>query len=201
MTPTPLHLFSRDRLATRATAAGLVACGAITFTLSTAGPSAAEDALTCNGKAVTILVNGLDHGRVVFGDSSDDVILAFGGGHQIFGLSGHDTICTVSDSLTGDEIDGGRGDDYIDAGDGNDSIDGADGADRIFSGIGDDSVDGGEGDDYVAGEASNDRIEGGTGWNIVRGGAGNDVMIGGSGKDDLLGDAGDDHVSGGGYND
>lgn len=124
MTRSPVHLFSRDRVATGARTAALVACGAFALaaTATVAAPaSAVEDSLTCDGKDVTIVAGPFAHGSSVYGTAGNDVIMALGGGHLIYGQGGNDSICAVSDDgSTGDGISGGTGDDYISAGGGND---------------------------------------------------------------------------------
>jgi Ca2+-binding RTX toxin-like protein len=104
-------------------------------------------------------------------------------------------------------VEGGAGDDLIDAGytgdPEGDRIDAADNqtgtdADVVTAGAGDDTVRAGLGDDSVAGEAGNDLIETGAGADTAEGGEGADTLDGGAGNDSLAGGAGDDSLRGDG---
>lgn len=152
--------------------------------------------------------------RIEFnGGISDDTFSAVGMTIPVVAL-GHDG----HDSLTGgaarNSIDGGDGDDIIQAagpssfygqfgddritgGDGADYIDGGDGNDVINAGGGDDEVDGGAGNDTIDGGAGVDVLRGFVGMDDLRGGTHNDVLEGGPGLDRLQGDQGDDTLRGG----
>ncbi|UOD50383.1 DUF4214 domain-containing protein [Orrella daihaiensis] len=82
-----------------------------------------------------------------------------------------------------DTIDGGGGDDYIEAGAGNDTIDSGGGDDYIDAGGGDDTINGGDGADEIYGMAGSDRIDGGDGADKIYGGVGVDTLTGGAGND------------------
>ncbi len=132
------------------------------------------------------------------GDPANDLDTVYGG-------AGDDTI------LTGDDAD------YIDGGSGNDSIDAGLDADTIFGGAGDDFIVGGEGSDSIEAGEGNDTVYAGlapgypdalnipdatdlvpnNGMDTVNGGAGNDVIYGADDDDVLNGDAGEDYIDGG----
>ena len=108
-------------------------------------------------------------------------------------------------------IDGGDGDDMIDAGlgididtifggAGNDTINSGDGIDWVYGGDGDDSIDAANGFDRVFGGAGNDTIDGGATSDTIYGGAGNDSILGGGGSksyDLIFGEDGADTIEGG----
>jgi Ca2+-binding RTX toxin-like protein len=85
-----------------------------------------------------------------------------------FGTPDADTITGTDETLFGDHLYGGNGDDTINALDGDDYVEG---------GLGDDLIDGGKGFDT---------LRGGRGADVLTGGAGNDVLAGGSGADTYL---------------
>jgi Ca2+-binding RTX toxin-like protein len=98
-------------------------------------------------------------------------------------------------------IDGGAGDDYLQAGggpatliggDGNDKLIGGRGNDILIGGLGNDILLGGSGDDILDGGDGNDLLLGGRGSDKLYGGAGNDLLVGGFGKDTLDGGTGKD---------
>ena len=139
----------------------------------------------------------------------------------MIGGGGNDTILAW---FGADSIEGGDGDDYINAGapgpsadqDGDDTISGGSGHDTVHGGHGDDVVEAGLGNDVVYGGAGNDYIDdgfgsyqaggddyfdGGVGDDEIWGGAGNDTIMGGDGDDTLSGEEGVDVVLGGDGND
>lgn len=129
---------------------------------------------------------------------------------------GGDTITTGdgNDVVRGrkgnDMISGNGGDDILDGGEHADTIDGGAGNDMLFGGHGEDTLTGGAGDDFLRGGQSRDKLEGGAdndelfgggGRDSLKGGIGNDTLNGGNGKDRLSGGAGDDVLDGGGSRD
>ncbi|MCG6902027.1 MAG: Ig-like domain-containing protein, partial [Rhodobacter sp.] len=114
---------------------------------------------------------------------------------NINGTNGDDLI-DRSAQTTGDNIDGGNGDDTIIAGSGNDTIDGGRGNDDVNAGGGDDFVDGGDGNDTLVGGTGNDTLRGVKNDDEMHGGDGNDELDGGSGNDTLFGDDGNDELLG-----
>ena len=145
-------------------------------------PAAADAAITCDGRAVTIMGNGTD--EIIQGTGGDDVIHGRGGADTIDGRGGNDVICGGGGW---DVISGGGGDDVILGQGGRDTIAGNSGADDITGGYGVDTIDGGPG---------NDTVTGGDGHDIINGGGGNDTLRGGGGKDTISGDAGNDTIEG-----
>ena len=106
----------------------------------------------------------------------------------------------------GDWIEGGIGNDVIDAGDGANSIWGHDGDDQITSGSGSDWIEGGTGNDVIdAGDGANsiwghdgdDQITSGSGSDWIEGGIGNDVIDAGDGANSIWGHEGDDQITSG----
>jgi Ca2+-binding RTX toxin-like protein len=85
-----------------------------------------------------------------------------------FGTPDADTITGTEETLFGDHLYGGNGDDTISALDGDDYVEG---------GLGDDLIDGGKGFDT---------LRGGQGADVLTGGDGNDILAGGSGADTYL---------------
>jgi Ca2+-binding RTX toxin-like protein len=107
-------------------------------------------------------------------------------------------------------MDGGPGDDYLQAGGGDAVLLGGAGNDKLIGGWGDDELRGGSGNDYLSGGwgddqlyggAGDDKLVGGDGDDVIRGGSGNDYLDGGSGNDQLYGGTGDDRLYGGSGND
>ncbi|MFJ5221696.1 calcium-binding protein [Streptomyces sp. NPDC088400] len=125
--------------------------------------------------------------------------------------AGADTL-TENESVNGNFVIGGAGDDTITAGkytvasggDGDDTIHAAAGSiaqggndnDTIYSNGDDSIVDGDEGDDEIHGDAGAQSLSGGDGNDAIDGGAGNDFIYGGKGNDVLHGDEGDDTIYG-----
>lgn len=116
-----------------------------------------------------------------------------------------DVIFMASEVLLGtnasETIDGGPGDDEINALGGDDQGDGGAGNDTILAGWGDDRFLGGAGDDRLFGNTGNDFLSGQDGADRIFGGPGNDALRGGDGNDHLIGNAGDDDIKGGLGND
>ena len=100
-------------------------------------------------------------------------------------------------TVDGNIIDGGAGDDYIEGGLGADYIKGGSGNDVIYGLNGDDVIRAGGGDDYVDGGKGNDNINVGSGKNIAFGGNGDDVIKAGSGDNVLVGGRGSDSIKAG----
>lgn len=121
------------------------------------------------------------------------------------GTSGDDFIYAEKNSGTpGDTtaksqwIEGGAGNDYINANSGEDTVFGGDGNDKIAGGLDNDTLEGGAGADRIYGGSEDDRIYGDSGSDLLYGGTGNDSVYSGSGSDKVyLGD-GDDYVRVGG---
>ncbi|MFT7045491.1 MAG: Ca2+-binding RTX toxin-like protein [Celeribacter sp.] len=97
----------------------------------------------------------------------------------------------TSDSV----LNGGGGDDVIEAGKGNDVVNGGTGDDLIAGGQDNDRLYGEAGDDQIWGDAGRDRLYGHRGDDTLYGGSGNDILRGGEGRDWLQGGTGDDVFS------
>ncbi len=102
----------------------------------------------------------------------------------------------------GDQIDNGDAadgseDDYVEAGDGNDTIRSGAGDDSVLADLGDDSIESGAGNDTVRGGMGDDTILGGIGDDSLYGNEDDDSIEGGDGADSIYGETGDDFVSGG----
>ncbi len=111
--------------------------------------------------------------------------------------------------VSGDELRGGSGNNYIDGGEGQDSIYGGDstsgvdtligggGLDTIRGQRGADTITGGAGNDLLYGDLGDDTIDGGDGNDEIYGGAGNDSLAGGGDTDSIFGDEGNDTIDAG----
>ncbi|MBO1352005.1 MAG: putative Ig domain-containing protein [Hormoscilla sp. GUM202] len=111
---------------------------------------------------------------------------------------------------TGDEFQGGAGDnslegesedDRIYGNGGNDSLTGYAGDDILYGGSENDTLIGGNGNDTLYGGSENDSLIGDAGNDILNGGDGIDTLIGGAGNDTLNGGDGIDTLIGGAGND
>ncbi|MEM5518979.1 DVUA0089 family protein, partial [Henriciella sp. AS95] len=98
-------------------------------------------------------------------------------------------------------VDGGDGDDTIQAQFFDDYLRGGHGNDEIFGWSGNDQIFGDDGHDVLLGEEGNDSIDGGFGDDELDGGTGNDLLLGDVGEDYLYGREGDDELNGGGGTD
>ena len=110
---------------------------------------------------------------------------------------GDDKVRIGADVTMATYIDGGEGNDDLQAGMGNTTMIGGLGDDKLQGGAGTDWLDGGEGNDYLDGGNGNDQLEGNKGDDILNGGDGNDDLSGDEGDDILLGGAGIDLLNGG----
>lgn len=171
------HEHGRPRSSSRrvATLAGAVAV--VSLSISSAGaepwgdPLLPTDAPTCAGYDPTIYGGPRDSD--IEGTGGNDVIVAVGSSHWIYGYGGNDLICTFGPE--GDHIRGGNGNDRVYAGVGLDDIEGGDGADRLYGGDANDSILGQRGDDYLNGGYGDDEMSGGAfGKDTADGGPGGD---------------------------
>ena len=108
------------------------------------------------------------------------------------GLGGNDTIRvnTGKLALAGIRIDGGAGDDIIDA-------TGYQGVVMVSGGPGHDTITGGDNNDLLEGNEGDDTITGGLGNDKINGGEGNDRIFGNGGDDDIIKSSGYDTIDGG----
>lgn len=120
------------------------------------------------GTPYTDTLIGTDDANLVIGGEGDDVIESLDGDDTIYADSigcGSSTPHTANS----DQINGGSGDDWIQAGhqcggaDGNDIANGEDGNDEILGGAGDDQLTGGPGDDDIKAMSGVDTVDGGDG--------------------------------------
>src|SRR5690606_19140514 len=120
---------------------------------------------------------------------SYEVELARGQEITIRAGDGDDTIEVDAGVSVNFVIEGGEGNDVIDALGSGDN--------RIAGGAGNDVIQVGSGNNYVEGGAGDDAITVlGEGRNVLYGGAGNDAISGGQGIDYIDGGAGDDSIDG-----
>ncbi|MGR2923170.1 calcium-binding protein [Acinetobacter sp. 1125_18A] len=90
---------------------------------------------------------------------------------------------------------------YVDGGAGNDTINATSNNDYFLGNAGNDTLFGGAGNDTLIGGAGNDILDGGIGVDILSGGLGDDKLYGGDGDDTLRGGLGNDLLEGGRGND
>jgi hypothetical protein len=139
------------------------------------------------GGAANDTMAGATGGDTLFGGAGDDSIVGGAGFDQVNGNSGDDTI--VGRSTFGDLLQGGQGQDLIDAsastgnnllnGDlGDDTLVGGSGLDTLRGGRGDDVIHAGSGDDWISGDLGNNIVYGGQGADSFHAGAGHDVVNG-----------------------
>jgi Ca2+-binding RTX toxin-like protein len=94
-------------------------------------------------------------------------------------------------------MDGGSGDDHLNAGRGPAVLLGGDGHDFLMGGKGPDRIDGGSGHDMIMGDGGNDILLGGAGQDVILGGSGDDIIDGDDGNDVVYAGDGNDYVTGG----
>jgi Ca2+-binding RTX toxin-like protein len=139
-------------------------------------------------------------------DSNDDVTLS-GLNFVVEGGGGNDTIdAGYTGDPQGDMVDAGdaadgSNDDVIEAGGGDDSVVAGAGNDSVQADTGNDTVEGGAGDDTIRGATGNDSLDGGAGADSLFGDEGNDTLIGDAGDDTIDGGLGADSIDGGDDND
>lgn len=97
----------------------------------------------------------------------------------------------------GQTLEGGAGNDVLQAATADVTILGHDGNDTLLGSTGDDRLDGGNGDDGLIGGAGRDALSGGAGNDKLWGDAGDDLISGGVGDDFIEGGRGDDLLIGG----
>jgi Ca2+-binding RTX toxin-like protein len=162
-----------------------------------------------DGDDQLIVSNAISRNTEMYGQEGNDYLTgsSTGGTDLLVGGSGNDRLQSMAgdDILWGDkrpvglenvsdlgvdgidQLNGGVGNDVLDAGDGNDKANGEGG---------DDIVRGGAGNDTLGGDAGFDIVLGGGGNDFVNGGYDRDILIGGLGVDTVDGDQGEDIVTG-----
>jgi Ca2+-binding RTX toxin-like protein len=148
------------------------------------------------GNGNDILIGGIDPTYILFGSLLEDYdILQGGSGDDLVDARGGNDNASGGDG--NDTVDGGAGKDNISGDNGDDSIYGGDGNDSVTGGTGDDTVSGDSGNDSISGEDGSDYLAGGSGGDTILGGIGDDYLSGGSDRDSLDGGAGNDEINGG----
>ena len=158
------------------------------------------DRCPASGSLTTIFgTDGVDSYLTGFiGTSGPDIMFAFAGDDIVWGGLTGDNLCGAKgddfivggderrggETTFGDWIFGQGGSDTIRAGGGHDIVRGGGGAEDITAGIGNDFVDGGGGPDLIKGGPQTDEIHGGAGDDTIH--------AGGSQVDHVFGDEGVD---------
>ena len=146
-------------------------------------------------------------GLTLFGDDTDNEILAGFGDDVVYAQQGQDTVYGFNGD---DRIFGGDGDDYLAGGFGDDVLRGGVGRDTLWGDVGNDlliggdgfdNLSGGDGSDILYGYANDDNLRGGNGDDFLDGGDHRDDLYGGDGNDRLFGGNGADHLRGNDGND
>ena len=125
------------------------------------------------------------HGISLYNPHTHQYLTVYSG-QNVNGGAGNDTIHSDGGNNT---IYGGSGNDQLVTGAGSDKLYGGSGSDALFGGAGNDVLSGGSGDDFLHGDTmyltagGNDTLNGGSGNDTLYGSGGMDVLIGGSGAD------------------
>jgi len=132
-------------------------------------------------------LQGVDSGDrlLIVGGAGNDTLTGIQSSNKLDGGDGNDTL--YSNSFSGDELNGGNGNDIITGGEGDDIITGGNGNDIMNGGNGNDIFTGDEGDDIITGGNGNDIMNGGFGDDIMNGGFGDDIITGGEGNNIING--------------
>jgi hypothetical protein len=93
-------------------------------------------------------------------------------------------------------MDGGSGDDHLNAGRGPAVLIGGSGDDKLIGSPSDDRIYGGDGNDFIQGNGGNDVLYGDAGCDVIYGSKGNDQIHGGEGNDWISGGGGNDVLNG-----
>ncbi|MGB3937295.1 MAG: calcium-binding protein, partial [Burkholderiales bacterium] len=146
------------------------------------------------GLGENLIVGGADADRLEGGDEKDTIY-------------GDEESANGTQIGSADNIDGGKGDDFLYGGGGADTILGGEGKDEIVGGHGSDvALFGGAGDDTIYGgrkekddklDQGLDRLYGEAGKDELFGGNGIDFLFGGADEDKLHGEGGNDRLEGG----
>ncbi len=129
--------------------------------------------------SVTVDFAGAEFGSIDDNASTDTITFT-----EIERLILTDQADIVNGGAGNENIEAGGGDDTVATGTGDDSILGGAGNDSLVGGDGNDTVDGGAGDDYVAAFTGNDLLLGGDGNDTIFSvGGGNDTLDGGADAD------------------
>jgi Ca2+-binding RTX toxin-like protein len=140
------------------------------------------------------LGDGNDHAQIA-GNIDLPVLMNGGGGNDYLNAGRGPTV--LIGGAGDDKLKGGTGNNIIIGGAGNDELEGGCGDDLLMGGDGKDTLKGGAGDDYLLGGDGNDLLLGESGNDTMWGGEGNDLLKGESGHDKLYGGSGNDVLEGG----
>ena len=135
-----------------------------------------------------LLGDGNDHASIA--DNIDLPVVVDGGAGNDHLNAGRDPAVLI----------GGDGNDKLFGSGANDKILGGNGNDVIFGSCGNDTILGGDGNDWIFGGRGNDVLDGGNVSDLLIGGHGNDILRGGPGNDMLIGGTGHDTLDGGSGN-
>ena len=151
---------------------------------------AGTDTMIFNGSAGAEIMAAVPNGaRLTFTRNLGTIVMDLGTMERVtVNMLGGDDLITVDPTVPGTIPF------TIDGGDGNDTINAGAGADTLLGGLGNDIINGGAGIDSLQGGDGNDTLTGGPGNNPHLGGAGDDVMVWnpGDGNDAMDGEAGTD---------
>lgn len=202
-----------------------------------------DDADTLIGQAGNDTLSGGNGNDLLRGNDGDDSLSGNDGNDSLFGHDGEDVLDGgrgfdqlrggdhndrlhggeteyYPNATSGDDLDGGGGNDLLVGGPGPDTMRGGSGndtmwggaeggdtvspsidedaqGDQMFGGSGHDSMYGGFGNDSMWGGSGDDVMRGGWGSDYLNGEADDDRLFGGFGKDTLVGGSGDDGLMGG----
>jgi Ca2+-binding RTX toxin-like protein len=161
------------------------------------------------GQSRTFDLKGIKRIEIYLGDGDDHATVAGNIDLPLFmdGGAGDDHLnagrgpAVLIGGSGNDELMGSPSNDVIYGGSGNDFIQGNGGNDVLYGDAGCDVIYGSKGNDRIYGGEGNDRIYGGGGNDVLYGEAGCDVIYGSSGNDQIYGGDGNDFIDGGGGND
>ncbi|HEY6816026.1 MAG TPA: M10 family metallopeptidase C-terminal domain-containing protein [Croceibacterium sp.] len=152
-----------------------------------------------NGDTRSLIENAIGTtGRdIITGNAAANYLDSNGGGDEVYGLGGDDTLVGGGALFGGDGNDTLSGGGSLDGGSGNDLLTGAEDDDRLYGQDGDDTLIGGGGADRLVGGPGANRLDGGDGNDTLEGDKQVDTLIGGGGNDALYGYDGNDTMQGG----
>jgi Ca2+-binding RTX toxin-like protein len=165
--------------------------------------TAGDDRVSINKACGSIMVHanflsGPNHVRTFKAADVKRIEMYLGDGNDHAQIAGNiDLPVTMDGGAGNDHLNAGRGPAVLIGGDGNDKLIGSRGNDKVYGGTGNDLILGGGGNDFLDGGSGNDRILGSCGNDVILGGDGNDRLFGGWGDDQLLGGDGNDLLVGG----
>ncbi|MEN0013034.1 MAG: calcium-binding protein [Solirubrobacteraceae bacterium] len=138
-----------------------------------------------------VIVGGAGADHLTGSDPSGDLIVGGGGSDTLTGGPGNDRIYGVR---SGNTINGGGGDNYVEGGTGDDKITVGNGNNTIYSGSGHDSITAGDDNNYVDPGGAPDKVSLGNGNNVVNGGSGGMDLEAGNGNNTVYLLSGQDTV-------